>query len=74
MPSFHVDLHAGRDQTEAPYLHGAVARIGQRVGIETPVNWALSNTVERMAKGETPLDMYARNPEKFIREMKLEAA
>ncbi len=32
MPSFHIDLHAGRKQSEVTYLHGAVVRAGKRLG------------------------------------------
>ena len=45
MPSFHIDLHSGRGQSEVEYLHGAVVRSGQNLGVPTPVNKALTETL-----------------------------
>jgi 2-dehydropantoate 2-reductase len=38
MPSFHIDLHSRRGNSEVDYLNGAVVRFGQRAGVATPVN------------------------------------
>jgi len=62
MPSFHIDLHSGRGQSEVDYLNGAVVRAGQRVGIPTPVNRTLTRTLLALTRGEIPLARYARNP------------
>ncbi|MCI0520255.1 MAG: 2-dehydropantoate 2-reductase, partial [Chloroflexi bacterium] len=45
MPSFHIDLHSGRGQSEVDYLNGAVARFGASVNIPTPVNRLLNETL-----------------------------
>jgi 2-dehydropantoate 2-reductase len=66
MPSFHVDLHAGRGQNEVEYLNGAVARYGNELGIPTPINRLLSETLMLLTKGDLPLDTYARKPEKLL--------
>jgi len=66
MPSFHIDLHSGRKQSEVDYLNGAVVRAGEKVGVPTPVNKVLTETLLALTRGELPLDAYARQPEKFL--------
>jgi 2-dehydropantoate 2-reductase len=66
MPSFHIDLHSGRGKSEVEYLHGAVARAGERLGIPTPVNRALTETLMSLTKNEVPLEEFARQPEKLL--------
>ena len=44
MPSFHIDLYAGRKQSEVEFLNGAVVRAGERLGISTPINRILTET------------------------------
>jgi 2-dehydropantoate 2-reductase len=66
MPSFHIDLHSGRGKSEVDYLNGAVARFGQRLGIPTPVNRLLNETLLALTQGEIPVDSYARQPDKLL--------
>lgn len=66
MPSFHIDLHAGRRQSEVTYLHGAVVRAGKRLGIPTPVNELLTETLLALTEGRLPLSEFARQPEKLL--------
>jgi 2-dehydropantoate 2-reductase len=66
MPSFHIDLHAGRGKSEVDYLNGAVARFGQRLHIPTPVNSTLNSILLALTAGEQPLDSYAHQPEKLL--------
>ena len=66
MPSLHVDLRSGRGRTEVEYLHGAVVRHGERSGVPTPVNRALTETLRALTLGEIPLGAYERNPRKLI--------
>ena len=66
MPSFHIDLHTGRGKSEVEFLHGAVVREGERVGIPTPVNKLLTTTLLALTSGEIPLEEYARQPEKLL--------
>ncbi len=66
MPSFHIDLHSGRGKTEVDYLHGAVVRAGEKVGLPTPVNRFLTNTLLSLAKAEIPLETYAHQPEALL--------
>lgn len=69
MPSFHVDLYAGRKQSEVEFLNGAVLRYGQAVGIPTPVNQLLTDKLTSLAQGKLSLDTYARKPEKLLAEL-----
>jgi 2-dehydropantoate 2-reductase len=66
MPSFHIDLHAGRGKSEVGYLHGAVVRAGGRVNLPTPVNKLLTDILMALTKGEIPLEEFARQPEKLL--------
>jgi 2-dehydropantoate 2-reductase len=66
MPSFHIDLYAGRTQSEVEFLHGAVVREGKARGIPTPVNELLTNTLMALTKKEIPLFEYEGKPEKLL--------
>jgi 2-dehydropantoate 2-reductase len=66
MPSFHIDLHSGRQNSEVDYLNGAVARFGDQLNIPTPVNHWLNQTLLKLCKGILPIDEYALQPAKFI--------
>jgi 2-dehydropantoate 2-reductase len=66
MPSFHIDLHSGRAQSEVDWLNGAVVRAGQRLGIPTPANRLLNETLLALTHGEIPLDTFARQPKKLL--------
>ena len=66
MPSFHIDLHSGRGQSEVDWLNGAVARYGEKCGVPTPVNRALNNTLLAITRGEIPLAEFGHQPEKLL--------
>jgi 2-dehydropantoate 2-reductase len=66
MPSFHIDLHAGRKQSEIVWLHGAVVRHGEKAGVPTPVCKLLTETLLAMVRGEIPIAEFSRQPEKLI--------
>jgi 2-dehydropantoate 2-reductase len=66
MPSFYIDLHAGRGKSEITYLHGAVVRAGEKCGVPTPVNRLLTETLLGMTTGKIALDEFARKPEKLL--------
>jgi 2-dehydropantoate 2-reductase len=66
MPSFHIDLYSGRGKSEVDWLNGAVVRYGEKVGVPTPVNKLLTETLLALTKGELPLDTYAHRPEKLL--------
>ena len=66
MPSFHIDLYSGRGQSEVDFLHGAVVRAGRELGIPTPVNALLTDTLVALTKKEIPLETYANQPGKLL--------
>lgn len=70
MPSFHIDLYSGRGKSEVEYLHGAVVRAGQKFGVPTPVNKALTETLMSLTNKEIPLEEFAHQPEKLLNRLK----
>jgi len=66
MPSFHIDLHAGRGKSEVGYLHGAVVRAGEKLGLPTPVNRVLTETLLALTAGAIPMTELAHQPVKLL--------
>ena len=66
MPSFHIDLMSRRGMTEVDYLNGAVVRFGSKVGINTPVNLVLTETLLSLTRGELEVNDFFHQPEKLI--------
>lgn len=62
MPSFHMDLHSGKGRSEVVFHNGAVAEVGRQVGVATPVNRALSDTLMRLTRGEIDPQYFAGQP------------
>lgn len=69
MPSFHIDLYSGRQKSEVDYLNGAVVRFGDRLGISTPVNCWLNQTLLSLTQGSLPTETYAHQSEKYLHEL-----
>lgn len=67
MPSFYLDLNSGRGKTEVEWLNGAVVREGERLGIATPVNRMLTETLTRLAKDRSLQKEFFEKPEVLIR-------
>lgn len=65
MPSFYIDLHAGRKQSEVEFLNGAVVRAGKALRISTPVNQGYYQILTDLSSGILPMDTFRRNPEKL---------
>jgi 2-dehydropantoate 2-reductase len=70
MPSFHIDLHSGRGNSEVDYLNGAVVRFGRQVNIPTPVNQWLAQTLTSLVQGKLPLELYSHQPDKYVLALK----
>jgi 2-dehydropantoate 2-reductase len=66
MPSFHIDLHGGKGKSEIEHLNGAVVKAGRELGINTPVNKALTEILTKLINGEQPLDLYDHNSLKLL--------
>ena len=69
MPSFHIDLHAGRGKSEVDYLHGAVVRAGEKHNVPTPINRVLTETLLAITNKEIPLEEFAKKPEKLLKKL-----
>jgi 2-dehydropantoate 2-reductase len=65
-PSFLIDLEAGRDKSEVDYLNGAVVRFGERLGVPTPVNRALNQTLDAIVRGEKDWAEFSGKPEALL--------
>lgn len=66
MPSFHVDLYRGYRPLEVDYLNGAVVRFGERLGVPTPVNSFLNETLLSIAERPIEDNFYRKNPERLV--------
>lgn len=62
LPSVALDLAAGRVRTEAPYLHGAVAREAASRGLDAPLNGALASLIEELAANPGLRQRYRDRP------------
>ena len=68
-PSLHGRLRGdgkGEGPTEAPWLNGAVAAAGARLGIPVPINVGLAILVEAAAADPALLDDYTCRPERLF--------
>lgn len=66
MPSFHIDLHAGRGKSEVEWLNGAVARYGEKHGVPVPVNQRMTAILMGLTRGEIPLGEFSGQPQKLL--------
>ena len=66
MPSFHIDLHAGRGRSEVEWLNGAVVRFGGKYRVRTPVNALLTETLLSLTNGRVALSEFSHQPEKLL--------
>ncbi len=62
MPSFQIDLYAGRGNSEVDQLNGAVVKAGAKLNIPTPVNRLLTGILSGLVEGKEPLEKYADQP------------
>ncbi|MDX1662841.1 MAG: 2-dehydropantoate 2-reductase [Candidatus Promineifilaceae bacterium] len=69
MPSFHIDLAAGKRENEVLYHNGAVAAAGRKLGIPTPVNAALTDILLKMARREIDWKRYDGHPDRLVRDV-----
>ncbi|MDN5570066.1 MAG: 2-dehydropantoate 2-reductase [Propionibacteriaceae bacterium] len=66
MPSFHIDLHSGRGQSEVTYLNGAIVRYGAQHGVRTPVNEVLTRTLLALTDGSEDLERFRHRPDELL--------
>jgi len=65
MPSLQLDLAAGRKSSEVTVLNGAIAAAGQRLGVPTPVNQALTEILSGIACGQLNWANFRHQPQKL---------
>ncbi len=66
-PSLHMDLSRGRLKSEVVFLNGAVARAGAKVGVATPINRVLCETLIGIARGEIDWFEHQGQADRLIR-------
>ena len=66
MPSFYLDLESGRGKSEVGFLNGAVVRYGAEVGVNTPVNQALTEILMDLTEGRLARADFLRRPAALI--------
>lgn len=66
MPSFYIEKMKGSTRSEVNDLNGAVARRGSEIGIDTPVNEALTDVFNRILQDEALRKTYSGHPEKLV--------
>lgn len=69
MPSFHIDIMAGREQNEVTFHNGAVAQAGERLGSPTPVNEALNDILIKIAHREIDYEVFNGQPKRLVAEV-----
>jgi 2-dehydropantoate 2-reductase len=69
MPSFALDLTAGKKQSEVLYHNGAIAKAGRELGIPTPVNTALTDILLKLARQELDWHSYSGNVKQLVAEI-----
>ena len=70
MPSFAIDLAAGKKQSEVLYHNGAIAKAGRELGISTPVNTALTDILLKLARQELDWQSYSGNVKQLAADIK----
>jgi 2-dehydropantoate 2-reductase len=61
-PSLLLELQRGRRRSEVADLNGAVVRAGEQVGLPTPINRTLTETLTRLVEGRIQWDSVRRQP------------
>jgi len=66
LPSFMLDLNAGKKQNEVLYHNGAIAQIAHEAGVPAPVNAALNAVLMGLASGEIARESFSGNPQALL--------
>lgn len=66
LPSLLIDLNAGRPKSEIDDLNGAVSAASQPIGVQTPVNDALTATVRDLVAGKTDRAAWRRQIDRLV--------
>ncbi|MFQ5854024.1 MAG: ketopantoate reductase family protein [Anaerolineae bacterium] len=66
MPSLHFSLEKGKANSEVTVLNGAVVKAGRHLGIPTPVNAALADTLTDIVWGNVEWDAFRGRPDRLL--------
>lgn len=69
MPSFHIDLYRDKGKSEVVYHNGAIADAGAALGIATPVNRCLNDTLMGMTLHEIDPAEFDHNPTRLVTQL-----
>lgn len=61
MPSLHIDLHGGKGKSEVRWLNGAVVERGRALGVPTPVNNVLTETLLELVEFPAKRELWRGN-------------
>ncbi|MCP5098895.1 MAG: ketopantoate reductase family protein [Chloroflexi bacterium] len=70
MPSFHIDLNAGKGKSEVLFHNGAIAKAGQECSVPTPVNAALADILHKIVRKELDWRDFDGRPKKLFAEVR----
>ena len=70
MPSFQIDLLAGKGKSEVIYHNGAIVEAGEEVGVPTPINAALFDILKRLTLKELDWREFDGRPKRLAVEVK----
>jgi len=65
-PSLLLDLQRGRPQSEVEYLNGAVYRAGHKLGVPTPINQVVYETLTGLARNQLDWLAYQGQAERLV--------
>lgn len=65
-PSLLLELQRGRQRSEVADLNGAVVRVGEQIGLPTPVNRTLTEILTRLVEGRIEWSNVRRQPEVLL--------
>lgn len=68
-PSLMIDYQRGSPESEIAYLNGAVARFGEKLGIPTPVNHVLTETLTSLITDPSLSASFDHQPEKLVKKI-----
>lgn len=71
-PSLHIDLAAGKGRSEIGWLNGAVAHRGAELGVATPVNTVLSNTLEHLTANPSQREAWRGDIPRLLASVRVE--
>jgi len=66
LPSLLIELNRKRGKSEVDEINGAVARVGQSIGVATPVNTTLAATVNLLTQLPAQRKIWEENIERLV--------